>query len=87
MGVKMPTKLKPIVIDEEKLYFSLSYDIGEYDCGIWWLQVYDNNHNIIYDEPFASCMFTYCKGEKKKIRETLKKIIKYNILYPKGLIL
>ena len=30
----MPTKLKPIVIDEEKLYFSLSYDIGEYDCGI-----------------------------------------------------
>jgi len=46
-------KLKKIVICGEILYYSLSYDIGKYDCGAFWLQIYDNQKRIISDEPFV----------------------------------
>ena len=79
----MCTKLKQIVVEGERFYFNLSFDVGEYDGGVWWLQVYNDSCNFIYDKPFASCMFNL----HKYIREDIKKIIKHNVLYPKGLIL
>jgi len=79
----MHTKLKQIVVEGEKFYFNLSFDVGEYDGGVWWLQVYNDRRNFIYDKPFASCMFNF----HRSIRQNIKKIIKHNVLYSKGLIL
>lgn len=48
-------KLKPIIVHHEKFFISYSFDICDFiGDGIWWLQVYDDCKNIIYDEPFAS---------------------------------
>jgi hypothetical protein len=46
-------KLKRIVVCGEVLYHSLSFDIGDYDGGAFWLQIYDHRKQIISDEPFA----------------------------------
>lgn len=73
----MPTKLKQILIEGEKFYSTLSFDIGENDGGLWWLQIYDNDHNLIYDKPFTSSRGIL---DKKKIR----KIIKDEFLTLKG---
>ena len=48
-------KLKPIYIEGEKCYARLSFDIDDFiGDGIYWLQIYDVNKNLIYDKPFAS---------------------------------
>ncbi len=80
----MATKLKQILVEGERFYFSLSFDIGEYDGGLWWLQAYDNNRNLIFDKPFASSNFLF---KELLVKNKVRKIIRKEILYPKGLIL
>jgi len=52
------TDLKPILVEEELYYYSLSFDITDefIGDGLWWLQIYDSNKKIIYDKTFASSM-------------------------------
>lgn len=49
------SKLEPFIIEGEKFFYSLSFDIDDFiGDGIWWIQFYDGNRNLICDEPFAS---------------------------------
>ncbi len=81
----MLTKLKSILLEGDKFYFSLSFDINDFiGDGIWWLQIYDDKDDLIYDKSFASSMFVY---DERDIRENIKRIIKQEILYPEGLII
>jgi len=66
----MSTKLKFISIEEEKFFYTLSFDIDDFiGDGIWWLQIYDSNKNLIYDRPFTSSI---AKIDKRKITEIIK---------------
>jgi len=66
----MPTELEPIFIEEGKFFYSLSFDIDDFiGDGIWWLQIYDENSNLIYDKPFASSMGKIDKMKIAKIIE------------------
>ena len=48
-------KLKQISVRGEKFYFRLSFDIDDFiGDGIWWLEIYHSNRNLMYDKPFAS---------------------------------
>jgi hypothetical protein len=46
--------LRKVKIADEVFYFSLSFDIGRYDSGIFWLQLYDDQKRLVFDEPFAA---------------------------------
>ncbi|PKP61075.1 MAG: hypothetical protein CVT88_01220 [Candidatus Altiarchaeales archaeon HGW-Altiarchaeales-1] len=83
-SVDIPGELKHISVEGEKFYFSLSFDIGDYDGGLWWIQIYDNNRNLIFDKPFASSNYEI---NERLTRKECRKIITYEILYPKGLIM
>ena len=61
-------KVKQIVIKGEIFYYSLSFDIGKYDGGLWWLQIYDDKKQLIYDQPFA---IAFEEIDKKKIKKTI----------------
>jgi len=77
-------KLEKAFIEGEKFYYNFSFDIDDFiGDGIWWLQIYDINHCLIYDIPFASSMFNF----DEKVRKQVRKIIKYEILNPRGLML
>jgi len=53
----MPTKLKRVSIEGGKFLYSLSFDIDDFiGDGVWWLQIYDSNQNLVYDKPFVSSM-------------------------------
>lgn len=74
-------ELKQVIIEGEKFFYSLSFDINE--CigdGIWWLQIYNSNQNIIYDNSFASSVV---RINKQKI----VKIIKNEFLTYRGALL
>ena len=74
----MPTKLEPVYVEGEKYYINFSFDIDDFiGDGIQWLQIYDVNHNLICDKPFASSMGILDK--KKAIR-----IIKEDLITFKG---
>jgi len=61
-------ELKPITVEGEKFFFSLSFDIDDFiGDGIWWLQIYSDDKKLIYDEPFASSRGKIDKSEIKKI--------------------
>jgi len=63
-------ELKQVIIGEEKFFYSLSFDIDDFiGDGIWWLQIYDSNQNIIYDRPFTS---NVVKIDTRKIKEIIK---------------
>ena len=50
-------KLKPILVEGESFFLIFSFDIDYFiGDGVWWLQIYDDNRELIYDEPFASSM-------------------------------
>jgi hypothetical protein len=73
--------LKSFLVDEELFYYSLSFDIDDsIGDGIWWLQIYDDKRELIYDKPFASS-----RGELDK--EEILRIIRNQILSYKGAIL
>jgi len=74
---------KSIMLEGEKLHYGLSFDIGGYDGGLWWLQIYSSNRNLIYAKPFASSIFAF---DEKAVRKNVRRIINQEILYPKGLI-
>ncbi len=66
----MPTKLYPVYVEAEKYYTTFSFDIEDFiGDGVWWLQIYDVNYNLIYDKPFASSMGIL---DKKKVRSIIK---------------
>jgi hypothetical protein len=66
----MPTKVEPVYVEGEKYYISFSFDIDDFiGDGVWWLQIYDINRNLIYDKPFASSMGIL---DKKKVRRIIK---------------
>lgn len=49
------SKLRKIEVEEEDFFYSLSFDIDDFiGDGVWWLQVYDSDKQLIYDKPFAS---------------------------------
>lgn len=77
----MSTELKQIIVDGEKFFVSFSFDIDDFiGDGVWWLQVFDEGKNVIYDKPFANSMG---KTDMKKIR----KIVIQEFLTCKGAIL
>lgn len=48
-------KLRKVEIEEEDFFYSLSFDIDDFiGDGVWWLQVYDSDKQMIYDKPFAA---------------------------------
>ena len=66
--LKNISKINLIKVEEEKFYFSLSFDIDDFiGDGIWWLQIFDNNYNLIYDKPFSSSMGILSKMKVMKI--------------------
>jgi len=49
-------ELNQLTIKGKKVFYSLSFDIDDFiGDGIWWLQIYDENRNLIYDKPFFIC--------------------------------
>ena len=61
--IKTMNKLNLILVDEEQYSYSLSFDIDDFiGDGIWWLQIYDSDKQMIYDKPFASSMWR-CNGQ------------------------
>ncbi len=74
----MAGKLKQILVEGEKFYFNLSFDIDDFiGDGIWWMQIYDDKLSSVYDKPFASSMFVYNDRD-------VRKIIRQEILYLEG---
>ena len=48
----------------------MSFDIDDFiGDGIWWLQIYNDNRDLIHDEPFASSI---SRIDEQKIVETIK---------------
>jgi len=73
--------LKSITVEEEKFFYSLSFDINDFvGDGIWWFQIYNSNKNLIYDKPFVSSV-----GRINK--RMVIKIIKDNFLTYRGAVL
>jgi len=59
----------------------LSFDIDDFvGYGIWWLQIYNSNKNLIYDKPFVSSVDRIDK-------RMVIKIIKDNFLTYRGAVL
>ena len=47
---------------------SFSFDIDDFvGDGIWWLQIHDSDHNLMYDKPFASSMGILSKKKARRI--------------------
>jgi len=64
------SKLKPITVKGEGFFFSLSFDIDSFiGDGIWWLQVYNSNQNLIYDQPFIPSI---SRIDRRRIIEIIK---------------
>lgn len=75
------SKLEPLYVNDEKYYISFSFDIDDFiGDGIWWLQIYDNQQNKIYDKPFAASM-------SKLDLQQVKKIVRNERLSQKGILL
>jgi len=74
-------ELVPLSIEEDQFLYSLSFDIDDFiGDGIWWLQIYNRNRELIYDEPFA---FSRDKLHIQRIRKTIKD----RFLLPRGALL
>jgi len=75
------SKIEPLYVNDEKYYISFSFDIDDFiGDGIWWLQIYDNQQNKIYDKPFAASM-------SKLDLQQVKKIVRNERLSQKGILL
>lgn len=74
-------KLRPITVEGEEFFFSLSFDIDDFiGDGIWWLQIYDSSRKLIYDKPIAS-------SDSKIGNLEIKEIIKNKFLTYRGTLL
>jgi len=69
------TELKPISVEDELCFYSLSFDITDdfVGDGVWWLQIYDSNSQMIYDKPFASSLWSF--GEENISHGVLEGLI------------
>ena len=62
------SELRLVIIDEEEFFYSLSFDIDDFiGSGIWWLQIYNYNQELIYDKPFVSSIGEIDEHEIKEI--------------------
>ena len=73
------TKLKSKVVNGDKFFYSVSFDIDDFiGDGVWWLQIYDGDRNKIYDKPFASSMD---KLDMHRIEDIIKQdFLRENVL-------
>lgn len=75
-------KLKQISTKGEKFYYTFSFDIDDFiGDGIWWLQIYDKDRSLLYDNPYASSMIEL---DMKNVKKSIIKIIKEKYLTLKG---
>lgn len=66
---KPMTELKPILVQDNLCFYSLSFDIDDFiGDGISWLQLYDSDKKMIYDKPFAGSQWT---AREKDVYETV----------------
>jgi len=66
----MSNKLRPIRVEGNKYYTRLSFDIDDFiGDGVWWLEVYDDQRNLVYDKAFASNTGTL---DRRRVREIIK---------------
>jgi len=71
--IKIINKLNPILVDEEQYFYSLSFDIEDFiGDGIWWLQIYDSDKQMIYDKPFAGSQW---EPDEEDVYETVFAIL------------
>ena len=72
----MSVKLKKCFIQEELFYYSTSFDINDFAGeGYFWLQIYDKDKNMLFDQPFRSAI------QSPKESEILEEVqIQFNIL-------
>ena len=74
-------ELNQLTIKGKKVFYSLSFDIDDFiGDGIWWLQIYDENRNLIYDKPFLNSI-------SQIDILMVRKIIKEKYLIAEGIIL
>lgn len=74
-------KLKSLFIEGEKFFICMSFDVDDFiGDGIWWLQIYSENQEMIYDKPLASS-----RGYLSKSR--IKNMIMNECLISKGALL
>jgi len=61
-------RIKSVVIDGERWFYSLSFDIDDsfLHDGIYWLQIYDSERQLIYDKPIGNSSWTPCKKDVRK---------------------
>ena len=51
--------MKKVRVFGDNYYFKLSFDINDFiGDGIWWLQVFDNYHELLIDTPIKSSQNT-----------------------------
>ena len=69
----MRNKLKHIIkVNGEKFFVNLSFDINDFiGDGIFWLQIFNQNQELLLDIPFASS-----QGLKKNWLNQTREIIK-----------
>jgi hypothetical protein len=69
---KKLNELRRTNIKGEVIYYSLSFDIGKYDGGAFWLQVYNEKKQMVFDEPFGAPWETITINQiLKRIKEEL----------------
>ena len=63
-------KLKSKVVEGDKFFYYVSFDIDDFiGDGVWWLEIYDSHRNKIYDKPLASSMG---KSDMYRIEDIIK---------------
>ncbi len=69
-------EMKRMTVDHERFSYCFSFDIDDFiGDGVYWLQIYDESRNLVYDRPFAWCMSMYHLDEKDIRREVRNTII------------
>jgi hypothetical protein len=67
LNMKNLTEPKPVDVNGELYYYSLSFDIDDfYGEGFYWLQIYDSDKQLMYDEKFADSFWQYNKFDVHK---------------------
>lgn len=65
----MPNSLlEKVYVEGEEYGVTFSFDIDDFiGDGVWGLQIYDSNRNLLYDKPFASSRGILDKDKLRKI--------------------
>ena len=77
-------EMKRISVKHQRFFYSFSFDIDDFvGDGIYWLQIYNDEHNLIYDRPFAWNLRMYKLDERATNRE-IRDIIKHKFFRTSG---